>query len=344
LRNIINHYKALSMKFGSKAMAKKLLLLMSAFAISSCGGGASNVTNSSTANSNTAIVFNGTAGDFDKTIAVGTASRRYLLHVPASYRSGSPIPAVLLFHGGQGSATTIANITGKDTFSAFADRAGFIAIYPNSVSGTWDDGRDTVPVATNDVAFVDALLDEVAKDYNVDTKRVYATGISNGGMMTHRLACDLTKRFAAVATVAANMPVSLSTKCSPTRAMPIALLSGDADPLMPYAGGSISGGISGNVLSVADTVKFWLNKNSLVTTAKTSLLADADTTDGTTTTLFEYGVAASSNDIALYSIKGGGHTWPSGTQYFTESLIGKVARDFSGNDAIWNFLSKHSLP
>jgi polyhydroxybutyrate depolymerase len=69
------------------------------------------------------------------------------------------------------------------------------------------------------------------------------------------------------------------------------------------------------LLSVADTVKFWLNKNSLVTTAKTSLLADADTTDGTTTTLFEYGVTASSNDIVLYRIKGGGHTWPGGTQY-----------------------------
>jgi polyhydroxybutyrate depolymerase len=332
------------MRLLSHVLIGKLAAVIASTLLTACGGGTSSVSTAGTTGSNISAVFQGAPGDFDKTITVGTASRRYLLHVPASYRSGTAMPAVVLFHGGQGSATTIANITGKDTFSAFADRAGFIAIYPNSVSGTWDDGRDTVPVATNDVAFVDALLDEVAKDHNIDTKRVYATGISNGGMMTHRLACDLTKRFAAVATVAANMPVSLSTKCSPARAMPIALLSGDADPLMPYAGGSISGGISGNVLSVADTVKFWLNKNSLVTTAKTSLLADADTTDATTTTLFEYGVAASSNDIALYSIKGGGHTWPSGTQYFTESLIGKVARDFSGNDAIWNFLSKHSLP
>jgi polyhydroxybutyrate depolymerase len=328
----------------SNTLFKNMSACIITLAVSACGAGSGSASNTTSPTPSTPIVYKGTAGDFDKTITIGTASRRYLLHVPASYQSTTVMPAVLLFHGGQGSATTIASITGKDTFSAFADRSGFIAIYPNSVNGTWDDGRDTVPVATNDVAFVDALLDEVAKDYNIDTKRIYASGISNGGMMTHRLACDLTKRFAAVATVAANMPVSLSTKCSPTRAMPIALLSGDADPLMPYAGGSISGGISGNVLSVADTVKFWLNKNSLVATAKASLLADADTTDGTATTLFEYGVAASSNDIALYSIKGGGHTWPSGTQYFTELLIGKVARDFSGNDAIWNFLSKHSLP
>jgi polyhydroxybutyrate depolymerase len=333
------------MKLCTNASVNTVLFLMGAFAmISACGGGTSNVINATAANTNTAIVFTGTSGDFDKTITVGTATRRYLLHVPASYRSSSPMPAVLLFHGGQGSATTIGNITGKDTFSVFADRAGFIAIYPNSVNGTWDDGRDTVPVATNDVAFVDALLDEVAKEYNVDTKRVYATGISNGGMMTHRLACDLTRRFAAVATVAANMPVSLSSKCSPTRAMPIAMLSGDTDPLMPYAGGSIPSGISGNVLSVADTVKFWSNKNGVVAAAKTTVLTDADTTDGTTTTLLEYGAAGSSNDIALYSIKGGGHTWPSGTQYLTELVIGKVARDFSGNDAIWNFFVKRSLP
>jgi polyhydroxybutyrate depolymerase len=320
------------MRLLNPVLIGNLLAVMASTSLTACGG----------ASTSTALI--GTPGDFDKTITVGTASRRYLLHVPASYRSGTAMPVVVLFHGGQGSATTIANITGKDTFSIFADRAGFIAIYPNSVSGTWDDGRDTVTVATNDVAFVDALLDEVAKDYHVDTKRVYATGISNGGMMTHRLACDLTKRFAAVATVAANMPVSLSTKCSPSRAMPIAMLSGDSDPLMPYAGGSIPSGISGNVLSVVDTVKFWSNKNGLVATAKTSSLTDADTTDGTTTMLLEYGAAGSSNDIALYSIRGGGHTWPSGTQYFTELLIGKVTRDFSGNDAIWNFLSKHSLP
>jgi polyhydroxybutyrate depolymerase len=334
----------MNLRFIRNTLAEKLSACIITLAIAACGGGASSVSNTSTSGSNIPVVSQGVPGDFDKTITVGTASRRYLLHVPASYKSGTAMPVVVLFHGGQGSATTIANITGKDTFSVFADRAGFIAIYPNSVSGTWDDGRDTVTVSTNDVAFVDALLDEVAKDYNVDTKRVYATGISNGGMMTHRLACDLTKRFAAIATVAANMPVSLSTKCSPTRAMPIAMLSGDADPLMPYAGGSISGGISGNVLSVNDTVKFWLTKNSLVATAKTSSLVDADTTDGTTTTLFEYGTSGSSNDVALYSIKGGGHTWPSGTQYFTELLIGKVARDFSGNDAIWNFFIKHSLP
>jgi polyhydroxybutyrate depolymerase len=328
----------------SHVLIGKLIAVIASTLLTACGGGSSSVSTTATTGSNIPAVFQGAPGDFDKTITVGTASRRYLLHVPASYRSGTAMPAVVLFHGGQGSATTIANITGKDTFSIFADRAGFIAIYPNSVNGTWDDGRDTVQVATNDVAFVDTLLDEVAKDYNVDTRRVYATGISNGGMMTHRLACDLTKRFAAVATVAANMPVSLSTKCSPSRAMPIAILSGDSDPLMPYAGGSIPSGISGNVLSVTDTVKFWLNKNALVTTAKTTSLTDADTTDGTTTTLLEYGAAGSSNDIALYSIKGGGHTWPGGTQYLTESIIGKVTRDFSGNDAIWNFFVKHSLP
>jgi polyhydroxybutyrate depolymerase len=315
-----------------KLFVGKLSALAALTIISACGGAA-----------NTSSALTGSSGDFDKTITVGSAARRYLLHVPASYKSATPMPMVLLFHGGRGSATTIANITGKDTFSFFADRSGFIAVYPDSVSGTWDDGRDTVVEQTNDVAFVDALIDDIAKSYNVDAKRVYATGISNGGMMTQRLACDLTRRFAAVASVAANMPVALSSKCTPNRAMPIALISGDADPLMPYAGGAISGGLSGNVLSVSDTIKFWLQKNGTGITARTSSLPDVDPADGTTTALSEYGLTGANNEVLLYSIRGGGHTWPSGTQYFSELLIGKVSKDFSANDAIWSFFLKHSL-
>jgi polyhydroxybutyrate depolymerase len=315
-----------------KLFVGKLSALAALTIMSACGGAA-----------NTSSALTGSSGDFDKTITVGSAARRYLLHVPASYKSATAMPMVLLFHGGRGSATTIANITGKDTFSVFADRSGFIAVYPDSVSGTWDDGRDTVVEQTNDVAFVDALIDDIAKSYNVDAKRVYATGISNGGIMTQRLACDLTRRFAAVASVAANMPVALSSKCTPSRAMPIALISGDADPLMPYAGGAISGGLSGNVLSVSDTIKFWLQKNGTGITARTSSLPDVDPADGTTTALSEYGLTGANNEVLLYSIRGGGHTWPSGTQYFSELLIGKVSKDFSANDAIWSFFLKHSL-
>jgi polyhydroxybutyrate depolymerase len=246
-------------------------------------------------------------------------------------------------HAGRGSATGIANTSGKDTFTAFADRAGFIAFFPDSVNGNWDDSRDTIPEKTNDVAFIDVMLDEIAKDYNLDTKRVYATGVSNGGMMTLRLACESAKRFAAVATVAANMPVALASKCSPGRAIPLMMMSGDADPIMPFVGGSIAGGISGNVLSVTDSIKFWLNKNALAPEQKAAPLNDYDPADGTFTTLYEYGPPGGASEVLLYSIRGGGHTWPSGAQYLPETLIGKVSRDFSGDDAIWSFFSKHAL-
>jgi polyhydroxybutyrate depolymerase len=162
--------------------------------------------------------------------------------------------------------------------------------------------------------------------------------------MTLRLACESAKRFAAVATVAANMPVALSSKCSPGRAIPLALISGDADPLMPFAGGAISGGVSGSVFSVADTIKFWLNKNALAPDQKATPLNDSDPSDGTLTTLYEYGPAGGASEVLLYYIRGGGHTWPSGTQYFPETLIGKVSRDCRGNDAIWSFFSRHALP
>jgi polyhydroxybutyrate depolymerase len=150
--------------------------------------------------------------------------------------------------------------------------------------------------------------------------------------------------FAAVASIAANMPQALSSKCSPTRAIPVALVSGDADPLMPYNGGAVSGGISGNVLSIPETVAFWIVKNKLATAPRLSTLPDLDAADGTTTTLYQYGTNTSVGEILLFSSLGGGHTWPGGAQDLPESVIGKVVKDFNENDAIGEFFLRHSLP
>jgi polyhydroxybutyrate depolymerase len=145
--------------------------------------------------------------------------------------------------------------------------------------------------------------------------------------------------FAAVALIAANMPQALSSKCSPTRAIPFALVSGDADPLMPYNGGAVSGGISGNVLSIPETVAFWIVKSKLATAPRLSTLPDIDAADGTTT-LYQYSTNTSVGEILLFSSLGGGHTWPGGAQYLPESVIGKIVKDFNENDAIVEFFFK----
>ncbi|MEO8805136.1 MAG: PHB depolymerase family esterase [Burkholderiaceae bacterium] len=279
----------------------------------------------------------GLAGDFRKTVVVAGVTRSWLLHVPASYSAARPTPVVLLLHGGGGRAAGIGRSTGG--FSALADRHGFIAVYPDSRRGHWDDGRETVTDPTDDVNFIGALLDALAAEYKVDARRTYAAGISNGGMMAMRLACELSGRFAAVATVGANMPVALAASCRPARAVPVVMFSGTADPLMPYAGGRVAGRVGGAVLSAPETAAFWARINGAAASPQARALADADPGDGTTTELLEY-----SGDVALYRVNGGGHTWPGGAQYAASRFVGKVSKDFSANEAIHAFFARHTLP
>ncbi|MBS7807872.1 PHB depolymerase family esterase [Variovorax sp. PCZ-1] len=310
------------------------IVLASSILLASCGGGGDAQA--------AQPAFTGKSGDFTKTISVAGVSRRFLLHVPTSYNSAQPMSAVLLFHGGQGSAASIGRITSSSGsgFSGFASQKNFIAIYPDSVNGTWDDGRATITNKTNDVAFTAAILDALVLEYNIDAKRIYAAGISNGGMLTQRLACELPGRFAAVASVVANLPSDIQASCNPSPALPIAIFSGDADPLMPYAGGSVAGVFGGNVLFTTATVAFWAAKNS-VSLSSTITLPDTDLTDGSTTDLLSY-TGTGRGEVAFYRSKGGGHAWPGGTQYTFVSVIGKVVKDFSANEAMWAFFSRHA--
>ncbi|MEQ1684978.1 MAG: PHB depolymerase family esterase [Burkholderiaceae bacterium] len=279
----------------------------------------------------------GIAGDFRKTVVVAGVTRSWLLHVPASYSAARPAPVVLLLHGGGGRAAGIERSTGG--FSALADRHGFIAVYPESRRGHWDDGRETVTDHTDDVAFIATLLDTLAAEYAVDARRVYAAGISNGGMMSMRLACELSGRFAAIATVGANMPAALAASCGPARAVPVVIFSGTADSLMPYGGGRVFGPVGGVVLSAPETAAFWASRNGTAPAPQPRALPDTDPGDGTTTDLFEF-----TGDVALYRINEGGHTWPGGTQYLPARFVGKVSRDFSANDTIHAFFARHTLP
>jgi polyhydroxybutyrate depolymerase len=318
----------------------RLLLAGLAVLGSACGGGSGGGDTTPPP-----VTYSGMPGDFSKTVSVAGVTRNYLLHVPASYRSSAAMPVVVLLHGGQGSASSIERITGADGFSGLSDRSGFIAVYPDSFAGNWDDGRETITTRTNDVAFVAAVLDALAIEYNVDSKRVYASGISNGGMMSIRLACELSGRIAAVASVAANMPQGLVGACSPSRPVPVVLFAGTADPLMPYGGGSVAGnGVGGTVLSAPATAAWWVAKNQLSNLADARALPDVSSTDGTTTDVISYGSAGAPGEVVLFRVNDGGHTWPGGTQYFPASVIGRVSRDFSANDALWAFFARHRLP
>lgn len=153
------------------------------------------------------------------TLEVGGHTRRYLVHVPPPFGRATPCGAGAAWRGRRGGIEDLGRYTGMD---AKADASGFIAVYPAALYDNWNDGRNADILreqkeGIDDVAFFRALLDRLVADHHVDPRRIYATGISNGGFMSHRLGCDLSDRIVAIAPVAAGMAQPLSLTCAPAR-------------------------------------------------------------------------------------------------------------------------------
>jgi len=277
------------------------------------------------------------------TILHGGLKRSYLLHVPAGYRPDRAWPLVFVLHGGGGDGARVAKLT---RFSREADRAGFIVVYPDAVNRHWNDGRRVQRFraqreGVDDVGFVAALVERLAKDLGVDTNRVYATGISNGGMMCHRLGCEISGRIAAIAPVAASMPAPLLDSCRPAQPVSVLAINGTADPLVPFEGGAV--GLlkkRGRVASVAQTVAAWIQANQCAARPETTLLPDTDPRDGVRVRRETWSGGRNGSEVILYTVEGGGHTWPGGTERLRR--FGRTCRDIDATALIWQFFERHS--
>jgi len=280
--------------------------------------------------------------DKAESTVVGARTRRYLIHLPEMSKNNKPLPLVLIFHGGGSDPEGTVRYT---RFDSLADREGFIAAYPEGTLKQWNDGRLMAPMS-DDVGFVRTLVEDLKKKYKIDPKRIYATGISNGAMMSQRLACEMSDIFAAVASVAGTLPDDLSSRCKPTRPISVLLMHGTDDPLVPYNGGSITLGsraIGGKVWSAKDTLDFWSKHDRCSEKAKTTLLADADSNDGTRISRESYSACSADTAVELLTVTGGGHTWPGGIQYLPERFIGKTSKDIDGTTVIWQFFKGHPM-
>jgi polyhydroxybutyrate depolymerase len=230
-----------------------------------------------------------------------------------------------------------------------SDREGFIVVYPDGIEKHWNDGRENVSYRAHrekvdDVGFISALIDDLAEKRNIDRNRVYVTGISNGAMMSFRLACELSQKITAIAPVAGAMPENLPSRCSPSSKIPVLMISNTDDRLVPWEGGDIRFGRKtfGRALSVPETVKYWVNNNQCSSPPAISMEPDRDPKDGTRVRQEAYGPCEEGAWVVLYAIEGGGHTWPGGHQYLPAWIIGKTSRDIDANDVIWDFLKKHA--
>jgi polyhydroxybutyrate depolymerase len=284
-------------------------------------------------------------GDQVRSVTVGKLLRRYRLYVPKAYNAERPTPVVVVFHGGGGNPESMVRLTGMN---AKADTAGFIVVYP------YGSGRDPERGLTfngggccayamlqgiDDVAFTRALLDDLATVANVDTNRVYATGLSNGGIMSYFVASELSDRIAAIAPVGGPMMLEASRA---TRPVSVMHFHGTADEFAPIGGGFGKGplGSSRGVTefrSVDHAIKNWVKANGCTPAPSTVLLPDkAD--DGMRVTRKTWGGCKQNTEVVLIEIEGGGHTWPGMPPPAT---LGRSTMDISANDLMWEFFQRH---
>lgn len=281
--------------------------------------------------------------DLQREIVVDGMKRYFTLHLPASYNRERPAPVVLNFHGGGGNSKTQRHISGMN---ATADRNGFIAVYPQGtnkkgklVKGyTWNGGGCCGWAQENridDVKFTAALLDALQAEFSIDTKRVYATGISNGAIMSYRLACELADRIAAIAPVAG--PMEMQT-CTPSRPVSVINFHGERDEFAPYTGGSGKRSLKGQKFnSVENTLKRWQQILGLEKTNPEVV----HVTENVSSTAYRSRRA----EYVLYTIREGGHTWPGGKFGFLgKRFLGEMNMEISANEIMWDFFQRHHLP
>jgi polyhydroxybutyrate depolymerase len=203
-----------------------------------------------------------------------------------------------------------------------------------------DPSQERRPEPADDIAFFNQMLDQLGTKFSVDPSRIYAAGLSEGGFMSMRVGCALSDRIAAVAALGAAMPKTMI--CVPTRPVPLVMINGTSDPVVPYGGGT-EHNRNLAVISVEDSAKAWAridrcaekpDKSKLSPQAKGGMETKVDTYNG----------CQQNAQVVLYSVKGAGNTWPGGEQYEAEKTIGKTSQDLNADEVIWSFFATRTLP
>lgn len=273
-------------------------------------------------------------------LQVGARTRTYRIYVPARLAQSAPV--VLLLHGGGGSGSSQELVT-RGGFDRIADREGLIVLYPDGVGRNWNDGRSGVNSQAfkenvDDVGFLTALVEKIGGRFAIDRQRVFVTGMSNGGFMSFRLACEAADTFRAAAPVVAGLSVDLGPRCRPQRPVSIAILNGTDDPLVPWNGGYVTAlGIKrGQTWSALKTYEQWIELDACKVRFDEPEI-DKIVDDETSLVRHRAVNCAAASEVRLYEIRGGGHTWPRGAKYLGESIVGRITQEFDANEEIWSF-------
>ncbi len=256
-----------------------------------------------------ALLATSVVAQVNGTITHDGLTRDHITYVPSAYVPGTPVPLVFVMHGFTQSATAIMNVT---VFNDLAEQEGFIVAYPNGVDNGWNTNSPFPGGSTaDDVGYIGALRDTLISQFSIDTTRIYATGFSAGGYMSHKLGCESPKCFAAIASVSGTINDGDLAGCAPQHTPGVMQIHGTSDFIVSYNGSIFSG------LGVQDVLDLWTSKLACST-------PPTITPFNATVEQQVYAPCNGSASVVHYKIDGGGHTWPTGAT-------------FSATNVIWDF-------
>jgi len=282
----------------------------------------------------------------ERNVTVDGRRRTYSLYIGSSAPVQSGSPLVVCLHGIEQTTGDIRFVTG---FDSLANQRGFVVAYPAAFEGTWNDGRgvDGVPAYdenVDDVAFVAAVVEDVARRVNINPSRVYIAGYSNGGLMAQRIAIEDAARYAAFASVSGSIAASLFVPAPPDpMPIPAILVNGTADSILPFEGLNDPEGL-GVVLAVPDTVGYWLNANGTATLPDVVELPNRELPllDRSSVTLFSYAAGANAAPVRFYQVNNGGHGWP-GSPASQGFFLGElINQDIDASEHIIDFFAAYT--
>lgn len=279
-----------------------------------------------------------TAGDHTFTLRHQGEERFYRMYIPKSYRADQATPMVISLHGGGGNM----NYQATDEYYSWlskSEQTGFIAVFPNGYSrfrdgklGTWNAGICCGPARdknSDDVGFIKAMIAEIKTRFNIDAKRIYANGMSNGGMMSYRLACELSDTIRAIAAVAGT---DGTLQCSPTKATPIFHIHAQDDDRVLYNGGSGSASDThADFVSVPKTVEKWVKMNQCTAEPKKVLQVSGAYCE-------VYSGCRERTEVKLCVTETGGHSWPGGKKIRGNT---QGSQAINATDLIWDFYNQY---
>jgi polyhydroxybutyrate depolymerase len=253
--------------------------------------------------------------------------RKFRLYVPNSY-TGQAVPLILNLHG------YTSNSSQQQPYSNFmpiADTAKFLMVYPDGKAPLgnqyWNAGFGGTE---NDVLFMNDLIDSLDLTYNIDLNSVYSCGMSNGGIMSYYLACNLPNRIAAIASVTGDM-LNAWSSCAPTRPFPVMEIHGTNDGTVPYNG-------DGTFAPIDSVIKKWRIHNNCNVAPVTFSVPNISTTDNSTAVNYKYAGGNMGATVELYKVTGGGHAWPGALP-----VIANTNQDFKASVEIWRFFRQYKL-